>query len=84
MSSLHFRKLKQAFTVDWFDDIVLFVSPLAPAASWCGSDVPNRNVLMKLTKNSKYPQCKQETRGSNTQHEGLQSQKIVYQQRNSQ
>ena len=29
------RKLKQAYTVDCFDDIVFFVPVLAPAAIWC-------------------------------------------------
>ena len=42
-----YRKLKQAFTVDCFDDIVLCVPLLARTASWCSSGFPNINVLLK-------------------------------------
>ena len=39
-------KLKQAFTVECFDDIVLFVPLLAPAASGCSSGFAKKYVLM--------------------------------------
>ena len=44
------RRLEQAFTVDCFDDIVLLMPRLAPAASSCISGFPNNHVLMNQPK----------------------------------
>ena len=75
------RKFKQAFTVDCFDDIVLFVPLLSLAASCCSSGFSKEISIDEVNQKFKYPQCKQGTTGSNPQHEGLQSKEIVYQQR---